>query len=344
MAYRLEQLAERLGANLIGDPDVSIEGIGSIFKALPGQITFLTNSSYREQLKETLASAVLLSHKDKDLSTLPRLVCDEPYVAFAVLSQIFQKRISQPTPGVHALATVADDCKIGKGVSIGAGATINSGVVLGDQCVISPNCTISENCTLGARCQLFPGVVLMPDVHLGDDVLIYPNAVIGSDGFGYADNQGKWVKIVHSGRVIIGDKVEIGANTTIDRGTLDDTVIEEGVKIDNQVQIAHNVRIGAHTVIAGCVGISGTTTIGHHCRIGGRTGVINNLTICDHVTIFPETSVIKSIDKAGDYASIISFGPRYEIHKNSMRIKSLGGYQKRLKKLEKMATKAREGP
>ena len=341
MAYTLGQLAREVNAEVIGDPEVSIESIGSLLKAGPGQITFLSQPAYRKQLKQTRASAVVLSHKDKDLSALPRLVCDNPYAAFAVLSRIFHTP-PMPQAGVHALAAVADDCRIGAQVSIAAGAVIAAGVTLGDECVIGPNCFVGEGSTAGARCRLAPGVALMHDVHLGDDVLIHANAVVGSDGFGYANDQGDWLKIMHSGRVVIGNAVEIGANTTIDRGTLEDTVIEDGVKIDNLVQIGHNVRIGAHTVVCGCVGISGSTKIGRHCLIGGAAGIHNNLTICDHTTVFPMASVARSIDQPGEYSSLVSLGPRIEMYKNSLRVNSLGKIKQRLDRLEKIVTEEKK--
>ncbi len=341
MAYRLEELAERTGAELIGDPALPIEGVGSLAGAVPGQIAFLNNPRYREQLGRTRASAVLVRPADQDLCELPRLVCAEPYVAFALLSQLFWQR-PRPAAGVHATAVVAANSQLGAGVSVGPGAVIAAGAVLGEDCVIGPNCAIGEGCTLGNRCRLGANVVLEHDAHLGDDVLIHPGAVIGADGFGFANDKGTWVKILQHGRVVIGDCVEVGANTTIDRGAIDDTVIEEGVKIDNQVQIAHNVRIGAHTAIAGCVGIAGSTSIGRHCRIGGAAGVSDHLTICDHVTVAAMTTVNASIKKAGFYASNAPLEPHRDWLRSTARIKQLDLFAKRLRRLERAAAKDKD--
>lgn len=338
MAYRLEDLAERTGTKLIGDSDVRIEGIGSLGKATSGQITFLTDRRYRDQLGRTRASAVLLRNDDKDFCKLPMLVGDNPYLAFAVLSQLFWRR-PRPPPGVHPSAVVSADAGIGEGAAVGAGAVVAAGAELGARCVIGPNCSVGEDCTLGEDCRLAANVTLEHDVHLGRGVLVHPGAVIGADGFGFAEDKGAWIKIVQRGRVVIGDHVEIGANTTIDRGAIDDTIIEEGVKIDNQVQIAHNVRIGAHTAIAGCTGIAGSTKIGRYCRIGGAAGIGDHLTICDKVTIAGMASVNVSIREPGFYASSPPLEPYREWLKNSARFKRLGALARRMQRLERAATK-----
>ena len=336
MAYRLEDLAEQTGTKLIGDSSVRIEGIGSLDKATSGQITFLTDRRYRDRLERTRASAVLLRSDDKDFCKLPMLVGDNPYLAFAVLSQLFWRRPS-PQPGVHPSAVVAADARLGKGVVVGPGAVVAAGVEIGAGCVIGANCNVGEACTLGENCRLSANVTLEHDVHLGNEVLIHPGVVVGADGFGFAEDRGAWVKILQHGRVVIGDRVEIGANTTIDRGAIDDTVIEEGVKIDNQVQIAHNVRIGAHTAIAGCTGIAGSTTIGRYCRIGGAAGIGDHITICDKVTIAGMASVNASIREPGFYASSPPLEPYRDWLKNSARFKRLDSVAKRLRRLEQAA-------
>ncbi len=338
MAYTLDELAAHTGAELSGDPDIAIAGIGSLAAAAPGQIACLNNPRYREQLKLTRASAVLLRREDRELCKLPSLVCADPHVAFARLSQLFWQR-PRPEPGVHASAVVADDSRLGAGVAVGPGAVVGAGTVVGADGVIGPNCTLGEGCTLGERCHLSAGVVLAHGVRLGNDVLIHAGAVVGADGFGFADDHGVWVKILQHGGVVVGDNVEIGANTTIDRGAIDDTVIEEGVKIDNQVQIAHNVRIGAHTAIAGCVGIAGSTTVGRHCRIGGAAGLGDHLTICDRVTIAGMTAVNASIRKAGFYASSAPLEPYRDWLRNAARIKQLDRLARRVRRLEKTAVK-----
>ena len=332
--YRLGELAKKLNTELVGDPEVLLSGIGSLTGALPGQITFLNNHRFLDQLHDTRASAVLLHVDDKDLSSLPKLICDKPYVSFALLTGIFAAK-PQFRAGVHSSAVVGDNCKIGERTSIAPGVVISANVVIGDDCVIGSNCTLNDNCILGDRCRLVGSVVIDHDVRLGDDVLVHPGAMIGNDGFGFADNDGVWVKIFHQGRVIIGNDVEIGANTTIDRGTLDDTVIEDNVKIDNLVQISHNVRIGAHTVIAGCAAVAGSSTVGRHCRIGGAVGIADHLTVCDHVTIGGMTAVHRSIRKSGIYVGISPIQPYHEWRKNSVHLKRLDGIEKRLRRLEK---------
>ncbi len=338
MVRRLGELASELDAELVGDPEVLINGVGSLARASSGQITFLHNRRLLDQLHDTGASAVLLRADDRDLSSLPRLLCDKPYVAFAVLTRVFFAR-PRFYAGVHPSAVVDDNCRIGERTSIAAGAVIGANVIIGDDCVVGSNCTLHNNCVLGDRCRLVANVVISHDVQLGDDVLIHPGAMIGNDGFGFADDNGIWIKIFHQGRVIIGNDVEIGASTAIDRGTLDDTVIEDGVKIDNLVQISHNVRIGAHTIIAGCAAVAGSTKIGRNCRIGGASGISNHLTICDNVTIGAMSAVHKSIRKPGIYAGIFPIQPYREWRKNSVSLQRLDTVVRRLRRLEKSLAK-----
>ena len=341
MAYRLEELAERTGAELIGEADIPIQGIGSLLNATPGQIAFLSDRRHKKQLKNTRASAIIVGHDDRKSCDLPRLICDDPYLVFASLSQLFW-RPPLSVPGIHATAVVAEDCQLDAGVSVGANTVFDIGVKVGKDCVIGANCTIGAGCVLGARCRLAAGVVLEHGVRLGDDVIIHSNVVIGCDGFGFAEDRGRWKKIAQCGSVVIGNQVEIGANTTIDRGAIDDTIIEEGVKIDNQVQVAHNVRIGAHTAIAGCTGIAGSTTIGKYCRIGGAVGIAGHLTICDHVTLAGMAAVSAGIDEPGLYASAPPLEPYRDWLKNKARIKQLDRMAKRLQRLEQTVTKTKD--
>ena len=337
MAYRLGELARELDAELVGDPDVLISGVGSLSRASPGQISFLNNRRFLDELRDTRASAVLLCADDRELSALPRLLCGKPYVAFALLTGIFSVKPRLHT-GVHPSAVVGDNCKIGERTSIAPGAVLGENVVIGDDCVVGSNSTLNDNCVLGDRCHLVAGVVIGHNVRLGDDVLVQPGAMIGNDGFGFANDDGVWIKIFHQGKVVIGNDVEIGANTTIDRGTLDDTVIEDGVKIDNLVQVSHNVRIGAHTAIAGCAAIAGSTAIGRNCRIGGAAGIADHLSICDNVTIGAMSTVPQSIHKPGVYSGAI-FQPHHKWRRNSVHFKQLDTIAKRLRRLEKALAK-----
>src|SRR2546421_5660411 len=246
----LGQIVARLGGWVAGDPDTVVRQVASLEGAGDGQITFFTGSRYREQLAATRAAAVVLGPEAEAETRLPRIVAENPYAYFARLSQLFNPVVLQE-PGIHPSAVVAKSARLGARVSIGAGCVIGDSVSIGDDSTLYPRVVVYPRCAVGAR------------------AIIHAGAVIGADGFGIAEDEGRWVKIPQIGAVRIGDDVEIGANTTIDRGAIDDTVIEEGVKLDNQIQVGHNVRIGAHSAIAGCTGIAGSADIGRHCTIGG---------------------------------------------------------------------------
>ena len=287
----LGQIAARLGGRVAGDPQTLIHQVASLERAGAGEIAFFNAPKYKSKLADTRAGAIILAPENEELTKAPRIVCDAPYAYFAKVSQLFNPVVTQP-PGVHASAVVAASATIGKGVSIGAG------------------CVVGENVTIGDESCLYPRVVIYPGCKLGRRVVVHAGAVIGADGFGIAPENGRWVKIPQIGSVRIGDDVEIGANTTIDRGALDDTVIEEGVKLDNQIQIGHNVRIGAHTAIAACVGIAGSADIGARCTIGGAAMIGGHLKIADDVHISASTAIPGSILEPGTYTG---FWP-YEEH------------------------------
>ena len=287
-ALTLGEIVARLGGRLAGDPATLIRQVGSLDKAGAAQITFVSNKKNLEKLAATRAAAVILSPENEKRTRLPRIVCDAPYAYFAKVSQLFNPVATQ-APGVHPTAVVSPKAKLGEKVSIGAGCVVGEGVTIGD-----------DSC-------LYPRVVVYPGCSLGRRVIVHSGAVIGADGFGIAQEQGRWVKIPQIGAVRIGDDVEIGANTTIDRGALDDTVLEEGVKLDNLVQIAHNVRVGAHTAIAGCAGVAGSADIGRHCTVGGAAVILGHLRIVDHVHVSAGTLISRSILKAGTYTGIYPF-------------------------------------
>jgi len=287
-SYTLGQIASRLGGRVAGDPQTLIRQVGSLEHAGTGQITFFNSKKLQAKLSQTRAAAVILAPANERLTALPRIVADNPYAYFARVSQLFNPVLSQ-APGVHPSAVVAASAKLGKNVSIGAGCVVGDEVTIGDESCLYPRVVIYPNCTLGKR------------------VIVHSGAVIGADGFGLAPEDGRWVKIPQIGAVRIGDDVEIGANTTIDRGALDDTVIEEGVKLDNQIQVGHNVRIGAHSAIAGCVGIAGSADIGRHCTIGGAAMIHGHIAIADGVQISPGTLVSRSIRKPGTYTGFYPF-------------------------------------
>lgn len=333
VSYRLSEIVARLGGRALGDAGVRISQIATLEKAQPDQISFLTNSKYRAQLANTRAGAVILAEADSDATRLPRIISDNPYAYFAKVSVLLNP-LPEAKPGIHPRAVIGAGAKIDATASIEATAVIGAGATIGAFSVIGAGCYIGENVVIGSHARLYPRVVIYHDCVIGDNLIAHSGAVIGSDGFGIAMDEDRWIKIRQIGRVLIGNDVEIGANTTIDRGALDDTVIENGVKLDNQIQVAHNVRIGAHTAIAGCVGIAGSTTIGRYCQIGGSAGILGHLQIADHVEIAAFTLIGKSIREAGSYAAIFPFAKTEDWRKNTVHLRHLDDLVQRVKTLE----------
>ncbi|MFZ2541826.1 MAG: UDP-3-O-(3-hydroxymyristoyl)glucosamine N-acyltransferase [Gallionella sp.] len=333
VSYRLSEIAAQLGGRVLGDSEVRIAQIATLEAAQTDQISFFTNSKYRHQLAATRAGAVILAEVDAKETETPRIITDNPYAYFAKVSALLNP-FSEIQPGVHPSAVIGSGAKIDATASIAATAVIGEGATIGANSVIGEGCSIGANVAIGCRARLYPRVVVYHGCVIGDDLIAHSGAVIGADGFGIAMDQGRWIKIPQIGRVVIGNDVEIGANTTIDRGALDDTVIEDGVKLDNQIQIAHNVRIGAHTAIAGCVGIAGSTIIGSYCRIGGSAGILGHLKITDHVEIAAFTLIGKSIGEAGSYAAIFPFSKSEDWRKNTVHLRHLDDLVKRVKTLE----------
>lgn len=334
IAYRLADITARFGGQVIGDAGTQVQQIGTLEHATAGQIAFLANAKYRHQLECSQASAVILSKADADATQIPRIVCDNPYSYFAKLSA-FLNPLPECVPGIHPSAVIGKETRISPHAHIGPLVTVGDGAVVGAGTVVMAGCSIGEGATLGENTLLYPRVTVYHACVIGNHVIVHSGAVIGADGFGMAWEEGRWLKIPQIGRVIIGDDVEIGANTTIDRGALDDTVIEDDVKLDNQIQVAHNVRIGAHTAIAGCVGIAGSATIGKYCRIGGSAGILGHLQIADHVEVASFTLIGKSITEAGSYAGIFPFSKSDEWRSNAVHLRHLGELAKRVKALEK---------
>lgn len=333
-AYRLADIVARFGGHVVGDADTQVSQIGTLEKAVAGQIAFLANAKYRNQLETSQASAVILSESDADATQLPRIVAANPYAYFAKLSA-FLNPLREFAPGIHPSAVIANNAHISPQAHIGPLVSVGEGASIGAGTVVMAGCSIGEGASLGENTRLYPRVVVYHNCIVGNHVIVHSGAVIGADGFGIAMEEGRWLKIPQIGRVVIGDHVEIGANTTIDRGALDDTVIEEGVKLDNQIQVGHNVRIGAHTAVAGCVGIAGSATIGKYCRIGGSAGILGHLQIADHVEIASFTLIGKSIPEAGSYAGIFPFSKNDEWRNNAVHLRHLGELVKRVKVLEK---------
>lgn len=336
--HTLGEIFRRFGGKLIGNPDTRITRVATLENAGPGSIAFLANERYRHQLQATRAAAVIVGEDASGLTGLPRIVCPDPYAYFAHVSSLLNplrpaQAGRQPTAVIDATAVVASDAEVGSLVvigentmvgarsRIGAGCVIGSDVVLGEDVVLHPNVTVYDGSVVGSR------------------VILHSGVVIGADGFGFARSDERWLKVPQIGRVVIGDDVEIGANTTVDRGAIEDTVIEEGAKLDNLIQIAHNVRIGAHTAIAACVGIAGSTKIGRHCRIGGMSGITGHLTIADRVEISAHTLITKSIEKPGAYTGVYPFDTNREWRTNAAQLRHLGELAARVRALEQMLKK-----
>jgi UDP-3-O-[3-hydroxymyristoyl] glucosamine N-acyltransferase len=333
VSYRLSEIAARLGGRVLGRDDAQISQVATLETAQPAQISFLANSKYRAKLASTKAGAVILGEADADATDLPRIISENPYAYFAKVSAMLNP-LPEARPGIHPSAVIGAGVKIDATASIAATAVIGESATIGAHSVVGEGCFIGNNVTIGSHARLYPRVVIYHDCSIGDNLVAHSGAVIGSDGFGIAMDQGRWIKIPQIGRVVIGNDVEIGANTTIDRGAMDDTVIEDGVKLDNQIQIAHNVRIGAHTAIAGCVGIAGSTIIGRYCQIGGSAGILGHLQIADHVEIAAFTLIGKSIREAGSYAAIFPFAKTEDWRRNSVHLRHLDEIAGRIKALE----------
>ncbi len=340
VSYRLSEIAARLGGRVLGRAEARVSQVATLETAQPAQISFLTNSKYRAQLAGTKAGAVILGEADADATELPRIISDNPYAYFAKVSALLNP-LPEAKPGIHPAAVIETGTKIDATASIAATAVIAEGAIVGPYSVIGEGCYIGKNVIVGSHARLYPRVVVYHDCVIGDNLIAHSGVVIGGDGFGIAMDEGRWIKIPQIGRVVIGNDVEIGANTTIDRGALDDTVIEDGVKLDNQIQIAHNVRIGAHTAIAGCVGIAGSTTIGRYCLIGGSAGILGHLKIADHVEIAAFTLIGKSINEAGSYAAIFPFAKTEDWRKNTVHLRHLDDLAKRIKALEQQLASLR---
>ena len=313
--FTLDELARRTGGRIEGDGAVLIERVATLKSADATSIAFFANRKYRNEVEQAGAAALIVAPMDAVLTEKPRLVHDNPYACFAMVAHLLDSSARQ-APGIDRSAVIAPTARIAPGASIGAHVAVGAGASIGANALIYPNVTI------------YPGMVI------GANVIIHAGAVIGSDGFGFAQDQGRWIKVPQTGRVVIGDDVEIGAGTTIDRGALDDTVIEDGVKLDNQIQIGHNVRIGAHTAMAGCVGVAGSTVIGAHCTFGGGAIVLGHLTIAEDVHVTAGSLVTKSIASAGRYGASLPATVNREWLKNAAHLRHLDAMEARIRALE----------
>ncbi|MEE9422019.1 MAG: UDP-3-O-(3-hydroxymyristoyl)glucosamine N-acyltransferase [Gammaproteobacteria bacterium] len=335
MTFTVAKLADVLGIDYRGDGSVEINSVASLESAHSGQLGFLSDSRHRKYLAVTKAAAVIVKPEDADDCSLPTLISHNVYASYAhAVALLMPETVSKQ--GIDASAVVDSSATISGSAWIGPQTVIGAGAVIHDDVQIGPGCIIGDGVEIGNHCQLIARVTVINHATIGQRVLLHPGVVIGSDGFGMAEENGKWIKIPQRGRVRIGGDVEIGANTTVDRGALDDTVIEEGVKIDNQVQVAHNVYIGAHTAIAGCVGISGSVSIGQHCTLAGGVGIAGHLKITDHVHVTAMSVVTRSIAEPGVYSAGTPLMRTSLWRKNAVRFKKLDDLYRRFRKLEKV--------
>ncbi|HSC75348.1 MAG TPA: UDP-3-O-(3-hydroxymyristoyl)glucosamine N-acyltransferase [Pseudomonadales bacterium] len=344
--YTLTDIAERFSLRLQGrsgllvDQDISISGLATLSSAGRSQLSFFSNVAYREQLQNTRAAAVILKENAIEDCPVPCLVTDNPYLAYAKISALFDtKPVS--VPGIHPSAFVDPSASVAASASIGPQCVVSANALIGEDVVLNAGCVIGEASVIGAQGYLHSRVTVCHGVTVGDNVVIHSGAVIGSDGFGFAPDfsvAGGWCKIHQLGGVVIGNRVEIGANTCIDRGALDDTVIGDGVIIDNLVQIAHNVKIGNNTAIAACSGIAGSTEIGQNCTISGAVGIVGHIKIADRVHITAKSLVTGSINEAGSYSSGTALSPTTAWRRNAVRFSQLEGLFQRVRTLESHRT------
>ena len=332
--YTLDEIAKRCGGTVVGDGRILIRQVNTLEHAGDGELAFLSNPKYRNQVERTRASGVVLAVEHAGLTSAARIVSEQPYLTYARAATLLNPP-ADASPGVHPRANVDASAHVAPTASIGANAVIGAEVEIGDGCVIHPGAVIDARSSVGARTIIHPNVVLYPDTKIGSDVVVHAGAVLGADGFGMAETPAGWMKIPQIGRVVIGDRVDIGANTTIDRGALDDTVIDDDAKLDNQIQIGHNVRIGAKTAIAGCVGIAGSVRIGKNCKIGGAAMISGHIEIGDGVTIAGGTVVAKSLTEPGVYAGVYPLDTMEQWRKTAVRVRRLDQLAARLETIER---------
>jgi len=333
LACTLAELARRTGAALEGDGSVSVSRVGTLERAGPGDIAFLANPRYRAKLATTRASAVIVSPADAAHTALPRLVSANPYATFAAVARLLAPDPAA-TPGIDPTARVDPAAEVAASASIGPYVVVEAGARIGERARIGAFCLVGAGSIIADDVALRPRVTLYPRTLIGARTLVHSGAVLGADGFGMAEADGRWIKVPQSGRVVVGEDCEIGANTTIDRGAIDDTVLEDDVKLDNQIQIAHNCLIGAHTAIAACVGIAGSTRVGPNCRIGGAAMISGHLTIAAGTTISGGTTVFADIERPGTYTGAFPAMPYRDWQKAAAQIRQLARLRHRVAALE----------
>jgi UDP-3-O-[3-hydroxymyristoyl] glucosamine N-acyltransferase len=332
MTWSLGELAVRFGCTLKGDPDVRVSHVATIEAADAASITFLANPRYRRFLKQTRAGAVVLEPKFAEDSPVNALLTSNPYATYARIAGVLHPPQTHP-PGVHPSAFVDPSASVDPTASIGANAVVGARSRIGARAVIGPGCVLLDDVSVGADSRFTASVTLCHGVVVGERCIFHPGVVVGGDGFGFAPDRGSWVKVPQVGSVRIGSDVEIGANTSIDRGAIEDTVIGDGVKMDNMVQIAHGVRVGAHTAMAGQSGIAGSTTVGQRCMIGGQVGIAGGITVCDDVFVTGKSFVSSSVHKPGYYSGSLTVDESARFRKNAARFHQLDDLAREVRKL-----------
>ena len=338
LADIVRSLADAARGEIVGDPDLLIQRLSTLEAAGPHDLTFLSHPKYLGQLSQSAAGCVVVapSAREPAIARGACIVTDDPYHYFALVTQLWKQRhFPAPTPRIHPNACIDAGATLAQGVSIGAFACIGAGAVIGEGVVSAEHCVLGQGVVIGAGSRLSARVTVGDACRIGQRCILHPGVVIGADGFGFAPHGGRWIKIEQLGAVRIGDDVEIGANSCIDRGALEDTVIEDGVKLDNLVQIAHNVRVGEHSAMAGCVGVAGSATIGAHCTFGGGAIVLGHLRLADGVHVSAASTVTRSLLKPGHYTGLFPIDHNAAWEKNAATLKQLHSLRERLKQTEK---------
>jgi len=333
MPVSLGELATRFGCELIGDPDLVVSGVASFLNATDRSLTFLSNPALKAQLATTRAGAVILRPDDAADCPVAAILHDDPYACYARMAAVLHPA---PTfaPGVHASAVIHDSVSVAASAHVAPNVVVQERSVIGENVYLGPGTVIGPDCVVGDDCRFVANVTLARAVRIGKRGIFHPGVVLGSDGFGNAQTRDGWVKVPQVGGVVIGDDVEIGANTTVDCGAIDDTVIEDGVRIDNLCMIGHNVRIGAHSALAAMTGVAGSATIGKRCLFAGSSGSVGHVTICDDVVVLARAVITHDIREPGAYGGLIPAEPARDWSKFVARLRRIDSLQKRVKKLE----------
>lgn len=338
MGYTLTQLAEQVGGTVIGNGDCEISSIASIESAGEGDISFVYSARFAKYLESTEASAVIVTAELAEKAQVTVLVADNPRATYARIASILYPTF-QPAQGVHACAVIDNTAKVAGSAYVGANAVIEAGAVIEDRAYVGPGCVIGRDSVIGSGVYLNANVTVYYGCLIGENTIIHSGSIIGADGFGFELDQGEWLKIPQIGGVRIGKNVEIGACSTVDRGAVTDTIIEDGVKLDNHIQIAHGVKVGEHSIMSSGVGVAGSTIIGKNVMVGGMTGIRDNITIADNVMITAMSLVSKSLDKPGSYSSNTPIDDTRTWRKNTARFRQLDELARRIQQLEKLVNK-----